>query len=71
MVVEGTTVPMGLTFAVLAIIFIVVFSRANLNQKPLSVLFLTGYSLALILFVIWGAWHQGFPGFFDSGLIPG
>jgi hypothetical protein len=69
MVVEGTTVPMGLTFAILTIIFIIIWSRGKLNQKPLTLMFLTSYSLALILFAIWGIWQHGFPGFFDAGIV--
>jgi hypothetical protein len=68
MVNEGTTVPMGLPFTVLAIILILAGSRKSLKQ-PLTLMFLTGYCFALILFAIWGIWHQGFPGFFDSGFI--
>jgi hypothetical protein len=71
MVVEGNTVPMGLPFTVLAIVFILIWNRAKLNQKPLSVLFLTGYLFAMSLFVIWGVWQKGFPGFFEAGILPG
>jgi hypothetical protein len=69
MVVEGATVPMGLTFSALAIIFITLWSRTKLNRLSLTQMFLVGYSLALVLFIIWGVWHQGFPGFFDSGIV--
>jgi hypothetical protein len=68
MVNEGTTVPMGLSFAILAIIYILVSSRRNIRQ-PLTSLFLTGYSLALVLLAIWGIWHRGFPGFFEVGIV--
>ncbi len=69
MVNEGATVPMGLPFAVLAVAFILIWGRKKLKQQPLNLLFLTGYSFALLLFAIWGIWHQGFPGFFEVGLV--
>ena len=69
MVVEGTTVDMGLPFSVLALILIAVWNRTKLSQRPLTILFLIGYSLALVLFIIWGVWHQGFPGFFEAGIL--
>jgi hypothetical protein len=68
MVNEGTTVPMGLPFAILAIVSILVVARKNIKQ-PLTTLFLTGYSLSLVLFAIWGIWHRGFPGFFEVGIV--
>ncbi len=69
MVNEGGTVPVGLPFAVLAVIFILVWGRRRLNQQPLLFWFLTAYSLAILLFAIWGIWHQGFPGFFEVGIV--
>jgi hypothetical protein len=68
MVNEGSTVPMGLPFSIMAIIFILFWERRKLKQ-PITSLFLTGYSFALLLFAVWGIWHQGFPGFFEIGLV--
>jgi hypothetical protein len=68
MVNEGSTVFMGLPFSVLALIFILILARRKIKQ-PIISLFLTGYSLAFLLFAIWGIWHQGFPGFFEVGII--
>jgi hypothetical protein len=68
MVNEGSTVPMGLPFTILAIIFILVIARRKIKQ-PVTSLFLTGYSFAFLLFAIWGIWHQGFPGFFEVGIV--
>jgi hypothetical protein len=71
MVVEGTTVPLGLPFSIITTSFILAWGRGKLNRQPLILYFLIGYSLTLLLLTIWGIWHQGFPGFFESGLIPG
>jgi hypothetical protein len=68
MINEGTTVPMGLPFSVLAIVFILISMRGRIKQS-LSLFFLTGYSFASLLFAVWGIWHMGFPGFFDVGII--
>jgi hypothetical protein len=68
MVNEGSTVPLGLPFSVLAVLLILLFRRSYLKQ-PLTALFFTGYILALLLFAIWGFWHQGFPGFFEVGIV--
>lgn len=69
MVIEGATTPMGITFAVLALVFILVWGRKNIAQKPLLMLFLTGYGLSLILFAVWGIWQQGLPEFSEVGFI--
>jgi len=69
MVVEGNTVPMGLPFSVLAIVFVLVWGREKLKQQPVIIMFLVGYSFALLLFAIWGIWQHGFPGFFEAGIM--
>jgi hypothetical protein len=68
MAVEGTTVPMALPFSILAIAFITIWGRKSL-QQPLIFSYLVGYSFTLMLLAVWGIWHRGFPGFFDSGFI--
>jgi hypothetical protein len=67
--IEGGTTPLGITFAVLAVIFMLVFGRERLTQRPVLFLFLAGYSLALILFLGWGIYWQGFPEFSQVGII--
>jgi hypothetical protein len=69
MVNEGTTVPMGLPFAILIVAIILIRGRGLIKQQPLISMFLTGYSFALLLFAIWGIWHHGFPGFFEAGIM--
>jgi hypothetical protein len=69
MVIEGATAPLGITFAILALAFILVWGRKNLAPNPLLILFLVGYGLSLILFTAWGIWQQGLPEFTKAGLI--
>jgi hypothetical protein len=69
MVIEGATAPLGITFAVLAVLFMIIWGRKKMEQKPLLQLFLTGYILALILFAIWGIWQGGLPEFSKVGFI--
>jgi hypothetical protein len=69
MVIEGTTLPMGLPFAVLAIVFTVIRGRIHLREKPLQIFLLTGYSVAVLLFAVWGIWQGGFPEFSKVGII--
>lgn len=69
MIVEGSTVPLGLPFAVLAVFFILFLSRRGKIQQPLYLFFLAGYSAVLVLLAIWGIWHHGFPGFFETGMV--
>jgi hypothetical protein len=69
MVDEGTTVPMGLPSAFLIVAFILVWMRGKIRLQPNIMMFVTGYSFALVLFAIWGIWQHGFPGFFEAGIM--
>ena len=69
MVIEGTTFPMGLPFAILAIVFILIWGRNHLREQPLQVFLLSGYSVAIVLFAVWGIWQGGLPEFSKVGII--
>jgi hypothetical protein len=69
MVIEGATSPLGVTCAVLVLIMTIILGRKHLSQKPLLVFFLTSYSLALILFAVWGIWQGGLVEFSKAGFI--
>jgi hypothetical protein len=69
MVIEGATAPLGVTFAVLAFAFILIWARKDLARQPLVLLFLVGYGVSLLLFAIWGIWQGGFPEFSQVGFI--
>lgn len=68
-VIEGATAPVGVPFAVLTVLFILVWGRKNLRQQPLLVFFLTVYLLALVLFLCWGIYWGGLPEFSKVGII--
>lgn len=69
MVIEGQTTPMGVPFALLAVIFGFMLWRNKINRQPLLSVFLVGYLIAVILFAIWGIWQHGLPEFTEVGII--
>jgi len=64
-IMEGNTAPLGITFSVFAVLFVVIFDRKKINQQPIIEFFLTSYILAVILFIIWGIWLGGLPPIMD------
>ena len=68
-VIEGATAPMGVPFAVLAALFILVWGRKSLKKQPLLLFFLTAYLLAMVLFIGWGIYWGGLPEFSQVGII--
>ncbi len=68
-VIEGATVPIGVPFAVLVVVFGLVWGRKKLNQQPILFFFLAGSIVAILLFAIWGIWQHGLPEFSKVGLI--
>jgi len=68
-VIEGATTPIGVPFAVLAMLFILVWGRKNLGQQPVLAFFLVTYLLATVLFLCWGIYWHGLPEFSKVGII--
>jgi len=64
-IMEGNTAPLGVTFSVLATLFIVIWARKKLSQQPLVTFFLISYILAVILFLVWGIMWGGLPPIMD------
>jgi len=64
-IMEGNTAPLGVTFAVLATLFLIIWVRKDLRRQPLSAFFLTSYALATLLFLIWGIINGGLPPIMD------
>lgn len=64
-IMEGNTAPVGVTFSVLATLFIIVWARKRISQQPLVVFFLSSYALAMLLFLIWGIVNRGLPPIMD------
>jgi hypothetical protein len=69
LIIEGATTPLGVTFTVLAVLFIVIFGLKALTRQPVLYFFLVAYLLALILFAGWGIYWQGLPEFSEVGII--
>jgi hypothetical protein len=63
-IMEGNTAPVGVTFAGLAVLFILVRARKML-RLPSVTFFLTGYALATVLFLVWGIINGGLPPILD------
>jgi hypothetical protein len=68
-IIEGATAPLGVTFAVLAVLFILVWGRKNLKQQPVLFFFLVAYLLAILFFAGWGIYWKGLPEFSKVGLL--
>ncbi len=64
-IMEGNTAPLGVTFSVLATLFIIIWARKRLSQQPLVTFFLISYALAMLLFLIWGIMNGGLPPIMD------
>jgi hypothetical protein len=69
LVIEGATTPMGVPFAVLAALLILIWGRKNLKQQPILVFFLAAYLLSVLLFAGWGIYWHGLPEFSKVGII--
>lgn len=64
-IMEGGTAPLGVTFAVIAVLFIVIWARKGLSRQPLVTFSLISYGLAMLLFLIWGIINGGLPEILD------
>lgn len=60
-ILEGGTALLGVPFAVLAVIFILVWMRPQLRRQPLGIFFFVSYGLAALLFAIWALIWGGLP----------
>jgi hypothetical protein len=67
--IEGQTVALGLPFALVVVMFALIWSRKILGQRPLLAFFFVTCLVAILLFTGWGLYWGGFPQFSDVGLI--
>jgi hypothetical protein len=67
--IEGQTVILGLPFALIVVLFTLIWGRHKLSQRPVLAFFFVTCLLALLLFTGWGLYWHGFPQFSDVGLI--
>jgi hypothetical protein len=66
---EGQTTPLGLPFALLIVLFTLVWGRNKLASQPVLAFFFLTCLVAGLLFASWGIYWGGFPQFTDVGLI--
>lgn len=66
-VVEGGTVPLSLPASALLAAAGLWRWRAAHSLHPVIAMFVAAHALTLVLLVIWGLWHTGFPQFTELG----
>jgi hypothetical protein len=60
-------VALGLPFALIVVLFAIIWGRAKLAQRPVLAFFFVTCLVALLLFTVWGLYWGGFPQFTDLG----
>jgi hypothetical protein len=68
-IVEGGTTPLGVPFALLAVLFGLTRGRSLRKQRPMMNFFFIAFLMATILFAGWGVYWGGFPQFTEVGII--
>jgi len=68
-VIEAGTAPLGVSFAVIAAVFGLVWGRQKLGSQPVLLFFFVSYLLAVVLFAGWGIYWGGLPQFSELGII--
>ena len=68
-VIESGTAPLGVTFAVLAAVFGLVWCRKGMSHRPIATFFFISYVVAALFFIGWGIYWQGLPQFSEVGLL--
>lgn len=68
-VVESATTLVGVPFAVIIVVFVMLWGRKKLRQQPVLTFFFTVYFVACLFFLGWGLYHGGLPEFSAMGII--
>jgi hypothetical protein len=68
-IVEGGTVFMGLPFAIIITLTMLIWGRADLRQRPQLLFTLIAFGVALLAFTGWGLYWGGFPELSEVGII--
>lgn len=58
---EGQTLPIGLPFAILVTLLMLMWGRKKLAQQPVLAFFFVTCLLASVLYIGWGVYWRGFP----------
>jgi hypothetical protein len=67
-IVEASTAPLGVPFAILVVLATLVYGRKKLGQ-PVILFFLVSYLVACAFFLGWGLYWGGLPEFSKVGII--
>lgn len=68
-IIEGDTAPLGVPFALLVTLSLLIWARKSLAHQPLTAFFFIGSLVAVVLFLIWGLYWGGLPEFSEVGLL--
>ncbi len=68
-VVEAGTAPLGVTFALLVVVFSLIRGWKEVKGRPIWRFFFASYLIATILFAIWAIYWGGLPEFSEVGII--
>lgn len=68
-VVEAATAPLGVPFALLVLVFTLIWGRGSLRQQPILAFFFIAYLVSILFFLGWGLYWGGLPEFSAVGLI--
>ncbi|MFC1968619.1 hypothetical protein ACFLVX_04465 [Chloroflexota bacterium] len=68
-IIESGTAPLGVTGAILATLFGLIWGRKGISQRPVAAFFLMSYTVATVFFIGWGIYWRGLPQFSEVGLI--
>ena len=68
-VIEGGTAPLGVTFAVLAGLFGLIWGRKRMRQQPITTFFFVSYIVSTLFFIGWGIYWRGLPQFSEVGFL--
>jgi hypothetical protein len=60
-VLEAGTAPLGVPFAVAVAFFGLIWGRKHFREQPMTIFFVTAYTLATLLILIWFLWQGGLP----------
>lgn len=66
---EGQTLPIGIPFAMIITLLILIGSREKIGQQPVLAFFFVSCLFAALLFTGWGLYWGYFPQFSEAGLI--
>lgn len=60
-VLEAGTAPLGVPFAIAVALYGLIWGRKQFREQPMTTFFVTAYSLATLLILIWLIWQGGLP----------